>query len=169
MNRRDRFYRARRTRGWYGRSLRLTPIRRSGWRADAGGARYTRELGQRQATNRRRQGRGSRRRSAEFHSAGVAAASTNNHRGVITATPNDRWLGLTRWTATTAPSQWASENVRLAHIRRTFAAPSTLVFLLLDAQSASPRLAYTQGPAFLSPRPFRPSPHQSLRRGCDAN
>src|SRR5687767_2824355 len=31
---------------------------------------------------------------------GVAAASTNSHRGVMTAVPNDRWLGLTRNTRT---------------------------------------------------------------------
>src|SRR6188508_974973 len=29
---------------------------------------------------------------------GVAPARTNSHRGVITPTPNDKWLGLTRWT-----------------------------------------------------------------------
>src|SRR4029450_6847394 len=29
---------------------------------------------------------------------GVAPARTNSHRGVITPTPNDRWLGFTRWT-----------------------------------------------------------------------
>ena len=28
----------------------------------------------------------------------VAAASTYSQRGVMTATPNDTWLGLTRWT-----------------------------------------------------------------------
>src|SRR4051794_21359967 len=30
------------------------------------------------------------------HSVGVAAASTYSHRGVMTATPNDTWLGLIR-------------------------------------------------------------------------
>jgi hypothetical protein len=29
---------------------------------------------------------------------GVAPARANSHRGVITPTPNDRWLGFTRWT-----------------------------------------------------------------------
>src|SRR5436309_2413830 len=32
------------------------------------------------------------------HSVPVAAASTYNHRGVMTATPNDTELGLIRWT-----------------------------------------------------------------------
>src|SRR5215216_2867598 len=35
--------------------------------------------------------------------AGVAPASTNSQRGVITPTPNERWLGLTRWTITEYP------------------------------------------------------------------
>jgi hypothetical protein len=29
---------------------------------------------------------------------GVAAPRTNSQRGVMTPTPKDRWLGLTRWT-----------------------------------------------------------------------
>src|SRR6185312_5251488 len=32
---------------------------------------------------------------------GVAAASTNSHRGVMTAVPNELSLGLTRWTLIT--------------------------------------------------------------------
>src|SRR3954465_3208708 len=32
------------------------------------------------------------------HHSGVAAARTKSHRGVITPTPKERWLGLTRWT-----------------------------------------------------------------------
>ncbi len=36
---------------------------------------------------------------------GVAAASTYNHRGVITAVPNDKSLGLTRCTRTRAPQK----------------------------------------------------------------
>src|SRR5690348_9597704 len=31
------------------------------------------------------------------YAAGVAPASTKSHRGVMTPTPNDKWLGLTRW------------------------------------------------------------------------
>jgi hypothetical protein len=33
-----------------------------------------------------------------LYAAGVAAPSTNSQRGVITPTPNERWLGFTRWT-----------------------------------------------------------------------
>jgi hypothetical protein len=35
---------------------------------------------------------------------GVAAASTNNQRGVITAVPKELSLGLTRWTLNAPPS-----------------------------------------------------------------
>src|SRR5262245_36865227 len=39
------------------------------------------------------------------YSAGVAPASTYSQRGVITAVPNDRSLGLIRWTRTMALSE----------------------------------------------------------------
>src|SRR5678815_4764495 len=33
-----------------------------------------------------------------LYAAGVAAPRTKSQRGVITPTPNERWLGFTRWT-----------------------------------------------------------------------
>src|SRR4030095_4445415 len=38
--------------------------------------------------------------SGSPHILGVAAARTYSHRGVITATPKDTWLGFMRWTRT---------------------------------------------------------------------
>jgi hypothetical protein len=38
----------------------------------------------------------------------VAAARTYSQRGVITATPNDTSLGLTKWTRATPDVEWAS-------------------------------------------------------------
>jgi hypothetical protein len=38
--------------------------------------------------------------SGSPHILGVAAARTYSHRGVMTATPKDTWLGFTRWTRT---------------------------------------------------------------------
>src|SRR4029453_6680725 len=40
------------------------------------------------------------------YTAGVAPANTKSQRGVMTPTPNDKWLGLTRWTVMQAATDW---------------------------------------------------------------